>query len=211
MIDLEEEGSVSLLLNFVNRWEAPFVAGVDPGLNGAFVFIHHTSVYYLRIPFYGEKPWEHFDAIRFLDLVYGICERYRKPATFFVERPLFLPGNHRLGQTGMRYGEILGTLQALSFLNLAYVRITNPKEWQQEILPESLLTPSKKGMSARVRKNELKNGIIKFAESTGVSVPTLTPRSKKKHDGVADAFCIALYGMKSLYNWYQIPKFSSSR
>jgi len=48
------------------------------------------------------------------------------------------------------------------------------------------------------KTNKDKDVAIKYCLEAGYELPTLRPKGKKLHDGVADSICIALYGLKDL-------------
>lgn len=164
--------------------------GVDPGVSGAWAVVNEESTVLMA------GLWQDYDVL-VRELKNGL-----KPALTALEKCHSMP---RQGVAStFTFGENIGFWKGLlTALDVQYVEVT-PGKWQKTILdflPTKEL-PAKeedlKECSNRLARNRrtLKNSIVEF-------VKRRFPSSKaylllQKHQGIADAICMAEYARKSL-------------
>lgn len=68
----------------------------------------------------------------------------------------------------------------LQLLSVGDCRKVTPQKWKNAVL--------------RWKYAHDKEGAIAFCEATWPGINLTPPRCRKKHDGIADALCIAYYG-----------------
>ena len=152
--------------------------GIDNGLNGGIVIVNGETKTILSkfvMPVFKGKKTD-YD-------IKSICEilEFLNPddVRIVLEKAHVRPisGKRASFMTGFGYGVMQGILEAKS---LSY-SIVSPKDWQQEIL---------KGMNTGDTK---KDSIMFCSRRYPKEDWRATERSKKLHDGLTDACCMALY------------------
>lgn len=149
------------------------IIGIDPGLSGG-AFFYDSSTFEFRVYPFKSKDGR-IDVISFMEWIHNM-----QPDTVFLEK-IFLTGREggRSAATiGSNYGRILATLE-MSHVTYAEVQ---PKTWQRAL---SLKT----GSRAIVKQSAQDLAVKRFT-----LLPFLQGKSKKPHDGLTDAACIALFG-----------------
>jgi len=118
--------------------------------------------------------------------IFGIVnifkEKYMKDTIVILEKaaPRPISGKRACFMTGGGYYLMQGIL---SSLNIPY-EIVTPQLWQKTLL---------KGL----KENTTKEASIKFCQQRFPYIDLTKPgRSKKPHDGLADALCMALYCLR---------------
>jgi crossover junction endodeoxyribonuclease RuvC len=143
--------------------------GIDPGIKGGYAFL-------------GRNPGAHL-----FDITDGEVDlwrlavkiRTRNPDMIWVEQNHAFPGQgvKSMFTLGFRYGALLGMLQTIHYP----VEIVAPRTWKSEVL------------GARTgRKSEA----IAWATEHYPQLDLIPGRKKKAQDGIADAICIAEYGLR---------------
>jgi hypothetical protein len=168
------------------------VIGIDPGLNGGIAFIDEgKNCHAFPLPYNDNKrlnPGELQKLImeEFYDWFEGYHARFKEPnhpwATVYVERQ-FIRGRQKGALAiGENYGRIMATLELLGEMPVKEVR---PVDW--------------KGMLPSREKGQTEKDVsIQYCLDREYEIPTLKPRGKILHDGIADAICIALYGWEEI-------------
>ena len=100
-------------------------------------------------------------------------------AIAYVEVQQTRAGNKGNLLIGANYGRILAVLELMDIS----IREVTPRKWKGSLFPDQK-TEGDKDVS------------IKYCVEAGYDLPSLRPRGKKLHDGVADAICIAVFGVK---------------
>jgi len=153
--------------------------GVDNGLNGGIVVIDENQkiLHKWIMPVIKIKNKNEFDI---QSIVYIFKEIIEYDTLTFVclehahVRPI--SGKRACFTTGFCFGLIQGILEGL---NISY-EIVNPKVWQKDIFQGTV--------------SDTKNASIVFCQRKWPDVDwTKSERSKKIHDGITDAACMALY------------------
>ena len=148
-------------------------AGIDPGLKGAVAVLDRHGVHLAQpIPvLHGEIDVGALAAL-LLD---------PRPDLVVVERQQAMPkqGVASTYKTGRNYGLILGALQTLG-LPVLEVR---PRQWQGTVL---------RGQPRG------KEAAIAYVAKRFPGVDLRPGHCRKPHDGIADAVCIAAYGLAEL-------------
>jgi len=151
------------------------VIGIDVGFKGAIALLGSKVDGVVMMPVAkGEKIY--LD----LPMIVGRLEMYQ-PDLVVIEKVSAMP---KQGVTSVfRFGEQFGMIQGIcSALNLPYI-LVRPQEWKKKIL----VGYPKGDKSASIRYVKQKYPHISLLP---------TKRSKKDSDGMADAICIAEYGLK---------------
>jgi crossover junction endodeoxyribonuclease RuvC len=155
------------------------VVGIDPGQDGAIAVLNGQDSYAIKTPtieFKGKTRYHAPEMVRVLRSIKGT-------SLVILEK---VTSNPKYGHVmsaftfGIGFGMWLGILAALE-------------------LPHQLITPQlwKKTVLAGTAKD--KQAAIEFALRRYPQISLLaTPRSKKPHDGIADAICLAEYGRQLL-------------
>jgi hypothetical protein len=99
-------------------------------------------------------------------------------ATAYVEIQQIRSGNRGNLLIGENYGRILAVLEMMDIT----IRLVRSGDWKKALFPGQK-TQGNKDIS------------IQYCLQAGYELPTLRPKGKKLHDGVADSICIALYGL----------------
>ena len=151
------------------------VIGIDVGFKGAIAFIDNGSIDLLPMPINkGNKIYLDLRALtEYLDEYI--------PELVIIEKVSAMP---KQGVTSVfRFGEQFGMIQGIcSGLGLSYL-LVRPQEWKKRILEG-------------YPKGD-KSASIRYVQQKYPDVSLLpTPRSRKPSDGMADAICIAEWGLK---------------
>jgi crossover junction endodeoxyribonuclease RuvC len=155
--------------------------GIDPGLEGG-IAVYRTSVttppswYVLPLPTIdvgGKKELDIKQLAIFIDTLTNV-------ALVTVEYPPKVPGNGVLSIASLfkGFGQIIGMLATL---DLPMLR-PNPQQWKKVVLAGT---------------NKDKNAAIDYVRFRfpEIDLPKKGPKSKKYHDGIADAICLCWYGV----------------
>jgi len=160
-----------------------YFMGIDNGLNGGIVVLDENQnivkKYIIPIIKIGNK--NEFDIQKINKIFKDIdakCEAEENIVYTCLEHAHVRPisGKRACFTTGFCFGLMQGILEAL---NISY-EIVNPKIWQKEIFQGSV--------------SDTKQASIVFCQRKWTNEKwSATERSKKAHDGMTDAACMALY------------------
>jgi len=165
--------------------------GIDNGKSGAIVGVNEydkVEVYTVMPVIQGKRKEYDVVAIKdFFKTVNGSGNR----ATAVIEKVQVIPKNGSMSALSM--GQCYGIMQGLlSAYNIPY-EIVSPRTWQKALLV---------GLS-----KDTKLASIKYTKQKQPSWDlTPTERSKKPHDGLADAYCLAVYCRKQYINTKPLGK-----
>lgn len=147
------------------------VVSADPGMKGGLAILNTTSGIALAAP----MP------------TIGKEIDYRKiheafttstPDLIVIEKVHAMPGQ---GVTSMfNFGLGYGALVALATVSATRLVLVTPQMWKKHVLAGT---------------NKDKNAAIQFCNHTYPSVNLILPRCRTPHDGIADAICLAHYGL----------------
>jgi hypothetical protein len=156
--------------------------GIDNGVNGGIVIIdkearivYKTPMPVLSISKSNRKEYD-------IQTISKIFKQYLDDEALVIlekAQPRFRDGTKQAFKTGYGYGVIQGILVALG----VNYEIVAPKVWQKKIFKGNTYSDTKMA-SAMFCK-------MRWAEEKW----TATERSKKIHDGMTDAACMAYYGL----------------
>jgi len=154
-----------------------YYIGLDNGVNGGITILDENQNIIAKhiMPVLGKSKKE-YDINRIIQ----ILNRYKTDSFAILEKaqPQFRDGRKQAFKTGFGYGVLQALLTAL---NISY-QIISPKMWQKKIF---------KGLNS----NDTKIASILFCKRKWPKEDwTPTERSKKCHDGMTDAACMAYYG-----------------
>lgn len=148
------------------------IVGIDPGVKGGIAIIDRNGITAEIMPI---RDSSEIDIPAITSYLIGLI----KP-TIYIEKVHSMP-NQGVASTftfGKGFGKLLGMCEALE---LPYVLVT-PQKWKQSVLA---------GFNWKGRK-------AASIEYCSCRYPELdlraTKRSRKVHDGICDALCIAEYG-----------------
>lgn len=176
----------------LGRGEAmKLVVGIDPGKDGALVAIHLDGTIRrveltkdeFTVPI-GKGSRREYDAAAMgnclveLHALYGV-------QLVVIEKQQAMPGQGgtSMFSIGVGYGLWLGSIATLGIP----VQVVHPRTWQKRILKD--VPGVGKGRAVLLCKQRLPK-------------LTLTPgRRRKPHDGIADAACLAMFGLISGGHW----------
>lgn len=166
------------------------VVGIDPGLKGGIAVIDFNSDIAAVWPMplttnNRDKPIIDVNRLQehiayFSDWSHTSCQHV------YIEEVSSMSGQ---GVTsvftfGKGYGMLLGAFQVLNY----DIRLVRPQEWKKKILPNT---------------DKDKQSAINHCKTVFPDISLLpTSRSRKDSDGLADALCIAMYGVQSLHEYY---------
>lgn len=156
------------------------IIGIDPGLNGAIVGINNSKIMFKTVMPTLNTPKKEYN-INELVNIFNMLKSNDNIELAVIEKQGVRPisGKRACFLTGGGYYLLKGILTALE---IPY-EVVNPQTWMKEF---SIKSKDKKGS-------------VLFCLSKYPSVDfTVTERSKKPHDGITDAVCIALYGERRL-------------
>jgi len=146
------------------------IIGIDPGIRGGIAFYRAEQMLVMPMP---------------KDIQIPKITREIWPGAWraYVELVHAMPGQGvtSMFTFGKGYGKILGMLETLS---IPY-GLVSPQKWKKKVLGQ--------------KKD--KQAAIAFCAHTYPNISLLaTPRSRVPHDGMAEAVCIAHYGIKDYWN-----------
>lgn len=152
------------------------VLGVDIGLNGGIAVLNiepnsiATAIIAARMPVVGKD----------IDVQYFIGEIPNwKLDLCVIERVQSMPKQGIVG--AVNYGKMAGMFEGMiAALRVPY-RLVGPREWKKVVL---------KGTKKK------KADAINHCKHYYPDTPLKSPRAKKDQDGIADAICIAEYGIR---------------
>ena len=147
------------------------VAGIDPGKAGGIAIIQQDAIKTMPMPIVGKE----------IDLeALALFLKEHQPNIIFIEKAQAMP---KQGVTSMfTYGCGFGSLRGLcAGIGIGHQLVT-PQAWKKVVL-------------AGTKKD--KDAAINYVKSKYPKANLLaTVRCKKPHDGMADAICIAEYGLR---------------
>jgi len=151
--------------------------GLDNGVNGGIVAMDesYNIIEKITMPVFGKTKKEY-------DL-YALSDFFKKYEHCHVilekAQPQFRDGKKQSFKTGFGYGAVQGLMAAL----LIPFTIIAPKQWQKKVL-------------AGLNTDNTKDASILFCKRQWPCEDwTATERSRKEHDGMTDAACLAYYGV----------------
>lgn len=165
------------------------VIGIDPGKYGGIVFMDMgKNCKTFPLPLTGNR----IDVGSLQELIYetglhdvSFWDRAAggnvEWAIAYVEIQQVRHGNMGNLLIGENYGRILAVLELMDIT----IRLVRSQDWKKAMFPGQK-TAGNKDIS------------IQYCLDAGYELPTLRPKGKKLHDGIADAVCIALYGLKEI-------------
>ena len=159
--------------------------GIDPGLNGGIVVIDETEkVLYKQImpTVDGNKKDYDIKGIHqmLFGFVFGPRQKYtRGNVVVILEKQYVRPvsGKRSCWMNGFGYGLLKMSINVHEY----QTEIVNPQTWMKGL-----------GISSKDGKGSVKYCLDKYPGEDW----TATERSKKPHDGMTDAACIALFGKR---------------
>jgi hypothetical protein len=171
------------------------ILGIDPGLSGGLCVLNEKGIRdVLKMPIC-TRPHRKGNYID-LDLILAFIKTNSKKSKLdgiFVERQFILrsqgmsSGSKTMYQSGLLYG--------LSFTQCDYIDEVNAKDWQTEIFNLVDLN----NINKYNYNNETKLKSIAYVEQNyGAHYLFSSKRQTKPSDGLADAICIASYGLLKL-------------
>jgi Holliday junction resolvasome RuvABC endonuclease subunit len=157
--------------------------GIDPGQRGGLARITPGSIDVWPMPRHDAEEAAHYGTPIDWNKVYRLLSHWEpaKKTTVVIEKVHAFTGQgvSSTFKFGANYGGLLGILGAMS---ADYILVV-PRTWKKIVL------------GANYEHDKL--GTIAFLRHQYPTVNLLaTPRSKKPHDGMADALAIAHYGFK---------------
>lgn len=157
------------------------ICGIDPGLKGGIAFLHAESDSAIAFPL-PLKSCSHFGTILDYDALRKlIASNY--PDVIYCEHPLALPRQSTKGT--LNFGITFGTIIAAAHhYRFAWVR---PQTWQAAIL------------GADIPAGQTKDLSILHAAGRFPGVNLVLDGKRVPSDGIADALCIAEYGMREAH------------
>lgn len=150
--------------------------GIDPGLKGGIAAILSGELTLWPMPTIGDKEYDVWELKKILEPWRG-----RSDCLVVFERQHAMPGQGLTSavKTGMGYGILMGLIAGMEISH----KIVPASHWQKELfvgLSSSLDTKEKSEMVAK--------RLYPMADFRR------TIRSKKGHDGLYDAACLAYFG-----------------
>lgn len=163
---------------YIKSLEAPerglICLGVDPGIKGGLVISSQAKGVILAMPMPVSNREVNAKTIRFL------LEEYR-PDIAIVEEVHAMPGQ---GVTSMfQFGKMYGGILTLVRSQCDHVFTVRPQKWKEAVLPGTLKD---------------KQAAIDYCSDKYPSLNLVQPRCRIAHDGIADAVCLADYGLYHL-------------
>lgn len=140
------------------------IAGIDPGITGGVCVSPSPGIYRPPVPL-ERKPDNTLDAIWLYHLL-----KKSEVETVCLEAQF----------KGIKIVQETGMVLAVCDLLGVHVAVIHPLAWKKLVIPEAGKA-QKFAMISRCLKD-------------GIPLPNLKPKSKKLHDGCADAYGICLYG-----------------
>jgi crossover junction endodeoxyribonuclease RuvC len=161
------------------------VVGVDPGVTGALVALDADASpvewWAADDPSGGYVHAGELDAGAVAGWLAELRAEDRAILRAVVERQQARPGEGRstLLGTGRRWGQLLGVLAAL---RVPVVQVP-PATWRGRVL-------------GKAAAGQGKAAAVAFARARVPDLPLTLGKRRKPHDGLADAACLALYGLR---------------
>lgn len=159
------------------------IIGIDPGRNGGIAIIQGNGVKAWPMP---TQAWNgHFilDIRQFANLTHTFQTRRHRLA--FVEKAGARAGNS--AQSMFSFGSSWGAIVSALSYNAVLTEVAVGKHgWQAALLP------------GVVGRDNLKAASVAFCRRHYPHVNLIPPRCREPHDGMADALCIATWGLHSL-------------
>jgi len=153
------------------------VVGIDPGQTGGIALLTPRTVSARVMPLLPKEEWK--DAGSPIDwrTFHPLLLEWA-PDIVIVERVSSMPGQGVAStfRFGSNYGGLLAVVHGLAI----QCRLVVPRVWKKHVLGEDF-AHDKAGAAAFVEHHHPELSLLP------------TPRSKKPHDGMADAICIAHY------------------
>ena len=153
------------------------VIGIDPGKQGALAAMREDgTLTFIPMPVAGKD----IDAGHVAAWIISLwTDKECKPLSVCIEKVHAMPGN---GATSMfTFGYNVGLMHGVvAALNIPLL-LVSPQAWKKEVLVDTLKD-----------KNAAIDFVRRYYPKADI---TLTPRSKKAHSGIADAICIARFGL----------------
>lgn len=160
----------------------PQYVGIDPGLDGAVCFLRQNDVRCEIVPTMQKEKGSSkrlYDVKGMVDLLVGV----ENIALVALEKGSARPGQGTVSM--FRFGFGCGLWEGiLAALRLPYI-IVHPKTWQKTVcagLSGDTKARALQAVNSRLPKLDLRK----------------SERSKKPHQGMADAVCLALFARKSV-------------
>jgi len=162
------------------------IIGIDPGMTGGITFMSEgKNCKSFPLPVEGKRV----DVGKLQELIYEVgfhevnfwnrvADGEAEWAIAYVEVQQIRSGNRGNLLIGENYGRILAVLELMEIT----IRLTRSGDWKAEMFPGQ-------------KTNKDKDVAVQYCLDAGYELPTLRPKGKKLHDGVADSICIALYGL----------------
>lgn len=146
------------------------ILGIDPGLKGGWAALDPLDQAAGPMPLAGDL----YDCAAFID----IAEHVGTPRLVVIERVGAMPkqGLSSTFKFGRGFGQLIGMCQALRW---PFILVT-PQAWKAKVLAGT---------------GHDKEAAIAFCRSRYPGVPLVQPGCRVAHDGVADAVCLAHYGL----------------
>lgn len=176
------------------------VVGIDPGLTGGIAVRVNTgsvvtwNLFHMPVEATGSKH-PNLDIEGFISIFADLEKEFgKRPDFIVVEQPPYIPTNGGFATRSLfkAYGEIRGVL--ITSGHAPYE--VQPKKWQAAIFGKLPKLLNKRQSSA-----QKKAASIKYAQSVlpkNSPLPYKGPKTKKYHDGLADAVCLADLGRRLL-------------
>jgi len=161
----------------IKNKQIKYFIGIDNGINGGIVVLdrRQSIIDKMVMPVLGKGKKE-YD----IQLILSFLNKYINSFVILEKaQPQFRDGRKQAFKTGYGYGVMQGVLTALKIP----FQIEAPKTWQQFVF---------KGLNS----DDTKIASILFCKRKWPREDwTSTQRSKKAHDGMTDAACMAYYGV----------------
>jgi len=161
--------------------------GIDPGLKGALVAISNKEeiVLFTIMPTIS-NTYNVVEIISFFDELQGLDQ-----LKVMIEKPIIIPAITSK-KTVRLTSYFDGLIQGILYAKKIPFDLVGPRKWQTAILGTS--------------KNDKHKHSIGFCQRNFPEFDLLpTPRSRKPHDGLSDALCIAIYNARTHRTFMGIP------
>jgi hypothetical protein len=180
-----------------------YFAGIDPGVNGAIVVLSEEGklLEVFMIPKIGSTT--EVDKKAFVEIFSDFYSKYGGDMKHVVMENVHAIFGSSAAAT-FTFGGIVWSEEILLLVYSLPYTLVSPKDWQKEMWQG--ITPLRKPGKKDEKTGKIKEGSILTKETTEVAVQRLfpnvnlvdptKPRSKKIHDGIADALLLAEYGRR---------------
>ena len=178
-------------------------AGIDPGVNGAIVVLSEDGklLEIFMIPKLGST--NEVDKKAFVEIFSDFYSKYGEDLKHVVMENVHAIFGSSAAATFTFGGIVWAEETQLLTYSLPYTLVA-PKDWQREMW--SGISPLRKPGKKDEKTGKIREGSILTKETTLVAVQRLfpnfnlidptKPKSKKIHDGIADALLLAEYGRR---------------